>query len=270
MKKVLALFSILIGLYLFIGILLYLFQEKMIFYPEKLPKDFVFDFNRPFEEHYVDMYDETTIHSLLFKTEKPRGVIFYLHGNAGSLEGWGSVAETFTDLNHDVFIPDYRGYGKSEGKIKNENQMYRDIQILYEKIKEDYRENKIIVLGHSIGSGMAAKVASDNNPKLVILQAPFYSMPDLLNNTPPFNIFPSFLLKYKFPVHLFLQKTSSPIVIFHGREDEIIYYGSSLKLQQEFKPLDSLISLEGLGHNDFIDSPQYRNTIKAILEIHEK
>lgn len=269
MKNLFSIILFLGGVYLFVFILLYFFQEKLIFYPEKLAKDFVFDFNQPFEEEYMEVGDNTNIHSLWFKAEAPRGVVFYLHGNAGSLEGWGSVAETFTDLNYDVFIPDFRGYGKSEGKIKSENQLYRDMQILYEHLNKVYPEHKIIVLGHSIGSGMAAKVASDNNPGLLILQAPFYSLADLIKNTPPFNIFPSFLLKYKFPTHLFLKKTKAPVVILHGRNDEIIYYGSSLKLQQEFKPSDSLVTLEGFGHNNFIDSAEYKDEIKMILENHQ-
>lgn len=112
---------------------------------------------------------------------------------------------------------------------------------------------------------MAAKVAAVNSPKLLILQAPFYSLPDLARSTPPLNIFPSFLVKYKFRTGKYLKNANVPVAILHGDQDEIIYYGSSLKLQQEFKPGDTLITLEGMGHNDFLATELYRREIGEIL-----
>ncbi|MBZ9728720.1 alpha/beta hydrolase [Salegentibacter sp. JZCK2] len=258
--------SVLTGFYILICLLLYVFQEKMIFLPQVLGKDFKFSFRENFEERFIEMGDGKKLNALLFKAENSQGVIFYLHGNAGSLEDWGSVAETFMNLDYDLFIPDYRGYGKSEGNIKNEEQLHQDIQILYEHLKLDYSENKIIVLGHSIGSGMAAKVAAANNPRLLILQAPMYSLPDLVKNTPPFNIFPRFLIRYKFSTGNYLKEAEIPVAVLHGDEDEIIYYGSSLKLQQEFKSQDTLITLEGYGHNNFLGTEPYRREIEEVLK----
>lgn len=257
------------GLYLLICTLAYFLQEKMIFFPQTLARDFKFGFSGDFEERFVKMQDEKELNALLFKAEKPKGMVFYLHGNAGSLEGWGSVAETFTRFNYDLFIPDYRGYGKSEGSIQNEAQLHRDIQSLYDYVKQEYEEQDIIVLGHSIGSGMAARLAAKNSPKLLILQAPFYSVPDMKNNTRPLQIIPSFLIKYKLHTGKYLGDTNAPVAILHGDEDEIIYYGSSLKLQQEFKPGDILITLEGFGHNNFLGTQRYEEEIEGILSRYE-
>lgn len=241
----------------------------MIFFPQALAKDFTFQHYQDFEERYIEMKDGKRLHSLLFKTENSKGVVFYLHGNAGSLEGWGSVAETFIEHHYDVFIPDYRGYGKSEGTIESEAGMHQDMQTLYDRLKEEYPENEIIVLGHSIGSGMAARVAAKNNPKLLILQAPPYSLPDLAKNTTPLQLFPSFLIKYKFETKRYVKETGLPVAVLHGDEDEIVYYGSSLKLQEDFKPGDTLITLEGLGHNNFLTTERYRNEIDKILRKYE-
>lgn len=266
MKSLITFLAVVFGIYLFICILVYFFQEKMIFFPQTLAKDFTFSNYKNFEERYVEMEDGVTLHSLLFTAEGSRGVVFYLHGNAGSLEGWGSVADTFTDLGYDVFIPDYRGYGKSEGSISSEAQLHRDMKTLYDYLKKDYPEERIIVLGHSIGSGMAAKIASENSPKLLILQAPYYSLPDLAKNTPPLNIFPTFLFKYKLRTGKYLKQTRVPVTLLHGDRDEIIYYGSSLKLKQEFKAEDTLITLDGYGHNDFLTSERYSSEIRKILK----
>jgi alpha-beta hydrolase superfamily lysophospholipase len=268
MKSFLTFFIVIIGIYLLVCILVYFFQEKLMFFPQILEKDFAFQYEN-FGEYNIEMKDGKTLHALLFKAENSKGVVLYLHGNAGSLEAWGSVTDTFTILNYDVFIPDYRGYGKSEGYIGSEAELHEDIQIIYSHLKADYPENKIIVLGHSIGSGMAAKVAAANNPKLLILQAPYYSIPDLAKNTPPLNIFPRFLIKYKLRTGKFLNQVEAPVVILHGDQDEIIYYGSSLKLQQEFKPGDTLITLTGYGHNNFLNSRRYRKEIAEAMAKYE-
>lgn len=269
MKSLLTFIAFVLGVYLLICFLLYFFQEKMIFFPETLEKDFSFGFRNNFEERYIRMEDDIKLHALLFRSPDAKGVVFYLHGNAGSLEDWGIVAETFTSQSYDVFIPDYRGYGKSEGTITNEAQLHRDMQTLYDHIKEDYPEHRLSVLGHSIGSGMAARVAAVNSPKLLILQAPPYSLPDLVRNTFPLQVFPTFLLKYKLETGKYIREAEMPVVVLHGDKDEVVYYGSSLKLQENFKPEDTLITLHGLGHNNFLVTPQYRNEIQKILERHE-
>ena len=190
-------------------------------------------------------------------------MIFYLHGNAGSLRSWGEIAKTFTDLNYDVFMLDYRGYGKSEGNISSQNQLYKDVQIVYDNLKTKYDENKIIVLGYSIGTGLATKLASSNQPKLLILQAPYYSLTDLMKHDYP--IIPTFILKYKLETNEYIGNCKMPIVIFHGDKDEVVYYKSSVKLKKLIKANDRLIILQGQGHNGITNNPNYIIEIKKIL-----
>jgi pimeloyl-ACP methyl ester carboxylesterase len=256
-------FKILSVIYVLVCVLLYLFQEKLIFHPQKLDADFKFKFDEPFEEKNIKMADGTILNGLLFKATDSKGLIFYLHGNAGSLGSWGDVAKTYTDLNYDVFILDYRGYGKSEGSINGQKLFFEDVQTAYNELKKNYAEDKIIVLGYSIGTGSASQIASTNNPKLLILQAPYYSLTDIVRKQ--FPIIPSFILKYKFESNEYLKMCKMPVVIFHGDQDEVIYYGSSLKLQQEFKRTDRLITLTGQSHNGITYNNHYRTEIKKIL-----
>ncbi len=104
-----------------IFLLLFFFQEKLIFFPEKLDKNFKFNFPSKFDEINIKTGDNKLLNGLLFKADNPKGLIFYLHGNAGSLNSWGEVAKTYVNLHYDVFILDYRGYGKSEGSISSQN-----------------------------------------------------------------------------------------------------------------------------------------------------
>ena len=251
------------GLYILICILLYFFQEKLIFFPQKLESNYKFSFNQKFEEISIKTPDNKLLNAILFKSDSSKGVIFYLHGNAGSLNSWGNVAKTYTELNYDVFMLDYPGYGKSEGIINGQNQIFQDIQASYDKAKTKYSEDKIIVLGYSIGTGLAAKVASTNHPSLLTLQAPYYSLTDMMRHAYP--IIPAFILKYKFETNEYIKNCSMPLVVFHGDRDEVIYYGSSLKLQKEFKKQDTLITLRGQGHNGITDNSDYKMEIHKIL-----
>lgn len=254
--------SILILFVVLIMGILYFFQEKLIFYPDKLEKDYRFYFNQNFKELFIKTSDDKLLNALLFEADSTKGLIFYLHGNAGSLESWGSVAEVYTDLNYDVFILDYRGFGKSEGSIQGEKQLYADNQLAYNKMKELYKEEDIRVLGYSIGTGMAAKLAADNNPAMLILQAPFYSFRHMMSSQ---FYFPPFILRYPFRTDKFLKQCRCPVVIFHGDADEIINYKSSLKLKEEFNDKIKLIILPGEEHNGITDSKAYRDELEKIL-----
>jgi pimeloyl-ACP methyl ester carboxylesterase len=264
MKKILLkILKIVIGLYIIVCGLLFFFQEKLIFFPEKLDKSYKFIFDQKFEEINIKTKDQKILNALLFKSDSPKGLIFYLHGNAGSLSSWGEVSKTYTDLNYDVFMLDYRGYGKSESSISSQGQLYQDLQIAYDAMKSKYSENKIIVLGYSIGTGIASKIASTNKPGLLILQAPYYSLTDMMKHTYP--IIPTFILKYKFETNEYIKECKMPIVVFHGNQDEVIYYGSSLKLREEFKNQDTLITLSGQGHNGITENPEYKIEIQKVL-----
>lgn len=251
------------GSVLLLFLLLYLFQERIIFHPQKLAQAQHFDFpGQVFEEINIPVERETTLNGLLFKVKEPEGLIVYLHGNAGSLASWGAVAKAYTDLNYDVFMYDYRGYGKSGGSISSEQQLFADNQKVYDHLKA-YPYKKKIIIGYSIGTGMAAQLAATNNPDLLILQAPYYSLTDLVQHTLP--LLPSFLLRYKFETHKILQDCSFPVILFHGDRDEVIYPHSSEKLLQILKPEGHLVLLKGQGHNGMTDNPDYLKEIKTVL-----
>lgn len=264
MKKFLLRTLLFLGILYVSGcVLLYFKQEAIIFLPTKHSKEFTFDFDQPFEEKSIRTTDGKLLNGLLFKVPESRGLIFYLHGNGGSVNSCGIVAETFTKLHYDVFMLDYRGYGKSEGSIDNEEQLHRDVQAAYNEVKKSYPENKICVLGYSIGTGFASRLASVNHPKLLILHAPYYNLTDLMRHKYP--ILPTFILRYRLKTNEYLKRCTMPVVIFHGDKDHGIYVGSSLKLKQAFKAGDRLFILKGVGHNGIIKSNEYQGLIPGLL-----
>ena len=155
-----------------LSILFYFIQDKLIFKPEKLSKDFVFQYeNQIVEEYNFELKNGVLINGLHFKTENPKGVVYYLKGNSRSIKGWGKFAVDFTLHGWDVIMIDYRGFGKSKGK-RTQQTMKDDALFIYDKIKEKVPEKYIIVYGRSLGTGLATKVASVNNPRAVNFDVP--------------------------------------------------------------------------------------------------
>jgi len=255
--------SIIAIIYVVIITLIYFTQEKLLFYPEKLESNFIFKYDIPFEELNVNVDDNIAINGLLFKADSAKGLVFYLHGNAGSLASWGRAAKPFIDNNYNCFIFDYRGYGKSGGKITSENQLHEDIQKVYNELIKNYDEKNVIITGYSLGTGLAAKLASQNHPQKLILKAPYNNMSYMLNLHYP--LLPEFALRYTLTTDQFLKKVGVPITIFHGDKDKLIPIECSYKLKEDFKGSDKLIILKGADHHKMSENKDYQLEINKIL-----
>lgn len=256
------LLSILIG-YPLLMALFYLIQEWFLFHPEKLPLYFKFDYSYPFEELTFDTEPGAVISGLIFRVPNARGVVYYFHGNTRSIKGWAKFSRDFTSKGYDVMMIDYRGFGKSRGK-RTEKGLHHDAQFGYDWLKERYGENHIIVYGRSMGSGFAARVAAYNHPKMLILDAPYYSLLHLVQRYLPF-IPVNKISKYKIRTDKFLEQISCPVHIFHGTRDLTIPFSSSKRLKAILGEKGNLITIKGGGHNNLRDYPRYHEYLYYIL-----
>ena len=118
-------------------------------------------------------------------------------------------------------------------------------------------------MGYSIGTGLASHLASNNHPKKLILQAPYYNLTDMMTQNFPF--IPTFILKYKFNTDEYLKNCDMPIIIFHGNTDKVMDYQSSLRLKKEFNSKIKLITLNGQGHNGMTKNTDYKTELAKIL-----
>lgn len=249
------------GLYLLYVSYVYFNQEEMVFRHFKLEKNYQFDFGGDFTEINIPVEVNTNIHGLLFKGNPSKGLVFYLHGNAGALNTWGGIAEQYTNLGYDFFIMDYRGFGKSDGTIESSKQVLNDVNQVYEKIRKDYKN--IIIIGYSIGTGPAAYLASKHHPDKLILQAPYFNFLELSREKAP--LFPDFLKKFDFATDQYIRNTQSQIVIFHGKDDRMISVVNSEKLQQYLKKSDQLFLLENQGHLGMNDNEAYQKELQNLI-----
>jgi len=187
-----------------------------------------------------------------------------LKGNSKSIKGWGKFAVDFTRHNYDVFMLDYRGFGKSTGR-RSQKAIKRDLQLVYDRLKEIVPEHKIILYGRSLGSGFATKLASMNHPKMLILDAPYYSLTKVTKRYMPFMPL-SILLKYPLPTYKWLKYVECPIHIIHGTDDKLIPYNTSVKLSQIKPDLTRLYTVIGGGHKNMNSFESYHTMLDEIMK----
>ncbi len=252
-----------------VSVFLYFFQERFLFHPEKLPKDFVFQYeNQQVEEYNLELQDGAVINGLHFKSDNPKGVVYYLKGNSKSIKGWGKFAVDFTLHNYDVIMIDYRGFGKSTGKLSQES-MKRDALYVYDRIKEKVKEHRIIVYGRSLGTGLATKVASMNNPKALILACPYFSMSKNAKRYLP--LVPlGLVMRYRMPTYKWIKYVKCPIRIIHGTKDRVIRFNSSVRLSQLKPDSTKLYPIIGGGHKDLHNFESYHRALGEILNSERK
>lgn len=251
-----------IGYAVFLGAL-YFGQERLIFPGRPLAGDFQFQFDQRFEEVRIPV-PGATLHALLFMQEQPRGLVFFLHGNVGNLQTWTTGIDFYRRVNYDLFILDYRGYGKSTGTIESEEQLQADVRAAWNTIAPRYRNKVIVIYGRSLGTGLAAKLASEVDAQLLVLVSPYASLASAAKERYP--LAPEWLLKYPLRTDAIIGNVKMPIVLIHGSEDRRIPLADSQRLAALARSPVELIVVEGAGHDDIHRFPTYLDALAARLK----
>lgn len=242
--------------------LLYVTQERIILPASTLAADYRFQFDQPFEEVWIPVQG-ASLHALHFKQPNPRGVVFFLHGNAGNLVSWTTGLDFYRRVNYDLFMVDYRGYGKSTGRIENEAQLYADARAAYDAMAPLYRDKPIVIYGRSLGTALAASLARDVRPRLLILVSPFSSLAASAAQAYPWA--PEWVLKYPLRTDAIIGDVKSPILLIHGSEDKLIPLSHSERLKALARSPVELLVVPGAGHGDIHKFPVYLDGLAARL-----
>ncbi|WP_136667052.1 alpha/beta hydrolase [Flavobacterium sp. H122] len=254
--------GLLASLYTLYFAFIYFNQADMVFIHSSLDKDYKFEFQTPFQEKTIKSFDGKKQHGLLFSAKEPKGIIFYLHGNAGNVSNWGNISAFYNSLDYDIFILDYRSFGKSEGQIDDEKQISKDVQIVFDKITQNY-SNKIII-GYSIGTGIASQLAVERNAKMLILQAPYDNFLKFSGTRVPF--FPDMFKKFKFETDKKIKHIKCLIYLFHGKDDKLISIDNSYRLEKFLKVSDTLYVLNNQDHIGINENYEFRVKLKNLLK----
>lgn len=210
-------------------------------------------------------FGDGLINGLKFSAAKPKGAILFFHGNFGDVSGWGAYGADFAALGYDFYIFDYPGYGKSDGKISSQQQLFASADAMSRYVLAQHSPKKLAMIGYSIGSGIAAQQAAKWDAARLILLAPYFSFERLAHEKIPF--VPKFLIRYKIPTAEFLQAArSTQITLIHGAADELIPVQHCRDLAGSLKGGDLFYEIPNARHNGLLAMPGIWEILKERLQ----
>ena len=240
--------------------LLALRQESLLFYPVKLPADF--EFHKPdIVERHIDV-PGARLSALHFRQTGAKGLIFFLHGNAGNLDVWLPDTDIYRKAGFDVFMPDYRGFGKSTGHIQSEAQLHADVLAAWNSVAPEYTGRPIVLYGRSLGTGLATRLATQVHADQLILVSPYASFVRLGREHFPW--VPAFVTRYTIRTDLWLPDVRMPILMIEGGQDSLVppAHADTLKT---LRPDARLVMIEAAGHLDIATFPAYSAVLLETL-----
>ena len=240
-------------------------QQKALFRPTKLPNNYIFTFDHPFEELFLDTPDGARLNLLRFSSAwvSRRGVVLYFHGNRNNLQRWGAMHRDFTSRGFDFVVPDYRGYGKSTGE-PSERSYYEDARLVYDWLRTEIPAHHILLYGRSLGTGMASYLSAHVRARSVILETPFDNIGGLMASHIRRSGIP-FRPAFFFPNDRHLRQTDLPALLFHGTADRVVPYECAARLQASLKPGDEFVTIQGGAHNNLGQFARYQERLSQWL-----
>ncbi len=252
-----------IALYILYCLAFIVFQRYFIFRPQKLTDSYVFNAATAFREINIEANDHTRLNGFLLQPQATKGIIIYFHGNWKNLDNYLPFTKKVTYLCFSVLLPDYRSFGKSGGRLTEQN-FYADTELWFAVARQYFDENKILIYGRSLGTTAAACLAARQQCHQLILETPFANMYDIGRRfgmlLPDGNY-----LSFGFRTDLFLQSVKVPILILHGNKDETVSIHSGKKLKQYLKPGDRFVEIENGKHKNLHQFETYHDALNDFL-----
>jgi len=229
---------------------------SLIFFPEtsfyEHPRDYRFDY----EEVTIEIDAETRLFGWYLKTQKElKGALLHLHGNAGNISSRLSKVQGWLERGYDVFLLDYRGYGKSTGSIGYQDDLVQDAKAGLEWMIQNKKiaMNQVVFYGESLGSYPAIRLAVEHQAQGLILEAPYTSFKELARkhySTLPKMMTDCLLKNFEFPNEQWIHQIKIPVLIIHGTLDETCPYDMGEKLFEMAPEPKTFFSVPGAAHND--------------------
>ena len=204
-----------------------------------------------FEEVNFRASDDVKLNGWYLEGQKDQPLVLFCHGNAGNISHRVENLRHLRELGYSVFIFDYRGYGRSEGKA-NETGTYNDIRGALTWLKEQgWSEQKMIYFGRSLGAAIALQLAIEQPPAGLILESPFTSIEAIGKELYPLLwILAGWALDVRYDNIFKISQIKTPLLIFHGDRDEIIPQQMGKELFKRAPEPKQFYSISGAGHND--------------------
>ncbi len=238
-------------------------EKSILYYPIRQLEFSPSDIGLHYEDVFFTAGDNTKLHGWFVPAIDPKATVIFVHGNGGNISHRLDKIRVFNGLKVNLFIFDYRGYGKSEG-VPGEQGLYMDTQAAYDYIKQKDPNGKLIIYGESLGGALAIDLAGKADIDGLILEGTFTSVADMAKIIYPW--LPAVLLKTKFDSISKIPHVKAPKLHLHGEFDDIVPFSMGRRLFEAAKEPKKFVLMEGM-HNDgfFVSAVKMRKELKEFF-----
>lgn len=248
MRMLLGLFVMFAVAYLAVVLLVYFGQSHLVYFPQQqisqTPKKIGLDYTSV----HIATSDGEMLHGWWVPVPDAKGTVLFFHGNAGNISHRLDYLAMFKQLGYNTLLLDYRGYGQSSG-TPSEIGTYLDAQAAWRYLTETkgIAPTRVVLYGESLGGAVAARLAVQEKPGLLVLASAFTSVPNLAAEIYPF-LPVRWITRFQYNTLESLQSVTCPVFIAHSPQDEIIPFAHGQQLFQTASEPKKFLTLEG-GHN---------------------
>ena len=221
-----------------------------MYYPDSSSNFSPEDYDLDYHDVYFDAGEEH-LHGWFFPLEKGSPVILFCHGNAGNITHRLENVNLFLENGLQVFIFDYRGYGRSSKGRNSEKGLYEDAGAAYDWLTRDKEimPGNVILFGRSLGGAAAVSLAMSRQVRALVIESAFTSTRDMAKTMPLFRLL-SPLLPKNYNNLKKIRDIRIPTLIIHGDADEIVPFFMGEELFQAAAGPKYFYRIKGAGHND--------------------
>jgi fermentation-respiration switch protein FrsA (DUF1100 family) len=243
------------------------FVESLVFFPETTIEQTPADLDLPFEDIWFSSSDSVRLHGWLIPASSPNHLLLFCHGNAGNISHRLDNLRLLHNTGISVFIFDYRGYGRSQGRI-SEKGFYLDSEAAYEVARAWAEKHgaKLVVFGRSLGGIAATHLAATKHCDGLILESTFTNM-GAMARAHYLLPFAEDLLKNRLNAVGEIVQVRVPILFFHGDKDRIVPIELGRKLFEAAPIPKEFVVIPGAGHNNtyLLGGPEYFKKIESFF-----
>ncbi len=243
------------------------FEQSNLYYPDKEVLYLPSHVRMPYEDVTFEAPDGTKLNGWYLPATPGKTTLLFCHGNGGNISNRIPKLQRLTGLGVNVFIFDYAGYGRSEGR-PSEQATYRDTLAAYAYLTEKRGVNpeNIVVYGESLGTAMAVELATQKTLRGMVLESPFTStiaMGEIMLPWLPVR----WIAKYRHDSLSKVPRLNIPLLVMHSPTDEVIPFAMGRALYEAAGGEKIFVELTG-GHNDGyeLSDADYRGALEKFLK----
>ena len=262
-KIIYSTFATVIAIYLLLSVGVYLIQDSLVFPGAKLSLEQI----AQLEKHYPDTkisfdVDGVILHGWHLNKQKNKTMLFYYGGNEDNL--FADVLRFSSLSDFQTVLVNYRGFGLSEG-TPTEKDIYRDVLFIYDQLTTVWQPEKIILIGRSLGTGVATYVASERKSNALVLVTPYDTAVSVGKDRYP--LLPvDLLMKHRFDSISRADKLTMPSLVMKAEVDEDVPHQYTDKLVKRLPKSTKVVTIMDTDHVSIVDSADYFQVLSVFLK----